>query len=210
MQKTTFISKSPLGKTIILNTPNQKLKTSRKIVVKSVHYTPLTRLYSFLLQSIKKLFNIICCLKICLAPFFNLFKSSCFKSEKTSSRDSKILKSQDSRKIKKFVNIITMVMLLKRAINTLIDKSSFRTPKRLHTQDFAFIADKTYHQKEISRTKQSYFISKKLSLVKHLIPKVWRFSRKLHSKFRIFEGNLIFVLFQTFKCKTRFFEKNPS
>lgn len=195
MQKTSFISKSPVSKTIKLNPPNEKLKNSRKIVVKTPHDTPLTRSFSFLVQSIKKLLNITCCLKICFAPFFNIFKGSCFKSEKPSTQDSKIFRSKDSRKLKKFVNIIKMVMLLKKAINTLIDKSSFRTPKRLHPQDFAYIADKTYHQKEINRTKQSYFISKKLSLVKHLVPKVWRFSRKMYAKFRILEGNLIFFFF---------------
>ena len=186
MQKTLFDSKSPLSKTIKLNTPNEKLKTSRKILVKTPHYTPLTRSFSVLFQSLKKLFNILFCLKICFVPCFNIFKGSSSKTEKTS----RILKSQDSRKLKKFVHIVTLVMRLKKAINILIDKSSFRTPKRLHTQDFAFIADKTYHQKEISRAKQSYFISKKLSLVKHLVPKVWRFSRRLYAKFRIFEGNL--------------------
>lgn len=207
MQK-TFISKSAFSQpTKAIHTPNEKLKTPRKIVVKSPHYTPLTRSFSFLSRSIKKLLNMICCLKMCFAPCINIFKG---QSEKNSSPETKILKTKDSRKLKKFVNIIALAMRLKKAIKIFIDKSSFRTPKRLHTQDFAFIDDKTYHQKEKSKPKQSYSVSKKLHFLKHLVPKVWRFSRRLYAKLKIFEGNSFFFFFSNIHCKNRFSEKNVS
>ena len=169
-----------------ISDPIQKKLAKKRIVVKTRHDSPLKKWFQLVIVLMRRLQKIICCLT---PPIFTILKNAFLKNE-NNTNETNTLKKSNTQKQKKMVKFVTILMLVKKAIGILIDKSLFRNTKKLSNQDFLFIGDKTYHQKDI-KNKQSSSTSKKGSIIKYLFPRQWRFSRKSILKFRKIESLLI-------------------
>lgn len=173
---------------------NEKTKSKRRIIARTRHNTTLKKWLHLVIVLLGKLQKIICCLKIWSPPIFNIMKKAFLKNENNSNNEEKSSSSlKQGTPPKKMVKVVTILMLVKKAIGILIDRSPFRNTKKLSNQDFIFIGDKTYHQKEI-KNKQSSSTSKKNRIIKYLFPRKWRFSRKTILQFRKIESLIIIKL----------------
>lgn len=164
---------------------------AKRIVVR----TRKDGLFKNCLQLVKmflsKIQKLICCLKLCSPPIFNMIKKAFLKNANNSHHETKSsISFKEDRSTKKMVQLVTILMLVKRAIGFLIDRSLFRNTKKLSNQDFLFIGDKTYHQKEI-KNRRSSSTSKKNRIMKFLFPRKWRLSRRPFLKLRKIESLLI-------------------
>ena len=166
----------------------KKIKKKR-IIAKTRHDSLLKKWFQLVIVLMRRLQKIICCLKFWSPPIFNIMKNAFLKNENNTNK-AKSCSLKKSNTKKKMVKVVTILMLVKKAIGNLIDRSLFRNTKKLSNQDFLFIGDKTYHQKEI-KNKQSSSTSKKHRIIKFLFPRKWRISRKSILKFRKIESILI-------------------